>query len=243
MRIFGTLVIRALTLVWLAGLMTGLGATPTAWATELTRTMHVGKFLKIETLEIGRVQKTAFPGSPASEIKLQPRLDTPLARRWAMTKSRVREEAGWLNSCTLGACRDPRAAAWQRTVDLVRATAPMSRPALVQQIVSRNIRYVGDRSGDDHWASPLTTLLRRAGDCEDHVLLKQAILTAAGFASTQTWLLILETSTGGGHMVLQVLGSRPVILDNRYRYPITPDRLQDNRVAGLVTDRTFYVVK
>ncbi|MCV0425191.1 MAG: transglutaminase-like cysteine peptidase, partial [Roseibium sp.] len=115
-------------------------------------------------------------------------------------------------------------------------------PARVQYLISRNIRYAEDRMEDDHWATPLATLLRGSGDCEDHVLLKQAILTAAGLDVSQTRLLILETSKGRGHMVLQVLGPQPTILDNRYRYPVTLDHLRQDTITALATDHAYFVV-
>ncbi|MES0880941.1 transglutaminase-like cysteine peptidase [Roseibium sp. SCP14] len=157
-----------------------------------------------------------------------------------MTRTRLEAEKNWLNSCETGACRDPRANIWHRAVSLVRVSPSHSRPALVQQLISRGIRYVRDAARDDHWATPLSTLLRKAGDCEDHVLLKQAILEAAGSEPSASRLLILKTAQGEGHMVLQILGDRPVILDNRFRYPVDARHLGQDRVAAVVTGDGYF---
>ncbi len=168
---------------------------------------------------------------------------TVLARRWAMTRARVQAEADWLQSCEKGACRDWRAATWRKLVSRVEAVPQAVQPALVQEIVNGNIRYLRDEATDDHWANPLSTLLRGAGDCEDHVLLKRAVLTAAGYRETDTRLLILETASGAGHMALEVDADTILVLDNRYRSPRTERSLAGDRVAAIATDRGYFSIR
>ncbi len=180
---------------------------------------------------------------PSMNTDRVPRLDTPLARRWARARHRLQAESDWLASCARGACRDPRAARWHKTVALVRAAPFASRPALAQRLVTRAIRYLPDRPTDDHWATPLATLLRGAGDCEDHVLLKRALLIAAGYDEAETRILILRTASGGGHMVLQVGGKTPLILDNRYRYPVSPKTLTGDRIAAVAVNQGYFSVR
>ena len=149
------------------------------------------------------------------------RLDTVLARRWAFANQRLQTEMDWLVSCDVGACRDPRAIAWRKMTDVIRSVPHRSRPALAHQLISRKIRYIADQQSDDHWASPLATLFRGAGDCEDHAVLKRALLLAAGYQEADLQLLILETAAGSGHVALHVDDGRSLILDNRYHYLVS----------------------
>ncbi|MCV0427665.1 MAG: hypothetical protein K5905_19595, partial [Roseibium sp.] len=122
MRFIGTLVFRAITLVWFTGLVAGVFTTQPTWATEFKRTMHIAKFLKFEKPGKAHPQKIGLSGYTPRKLELKPRLDTPLARRWAMARTRLNAEADWLNSCRSGACRDPRADTWFKTVSLIRST-------------------------------------------------------------------------------------------------------------------------
>lgn len=180
-------------------------------------------------------------GNSVSELKQ--RSDTVLARRWAMTRTRVQQETGWLRSCEKGACRDPRAQAWQKLVAQVKSVPPRQQPAFVQKLVFRSVRYVPDRPTDDHWANPLSTLLQGAGDCEDHVLLKRALLAAAGYPVADMQLLILETASGAGHMALGVKAGTLLVLDNRHRYPETPLSLRGDRIAAIAMDAGYFQVR
>jgi predicted transglutaminase-like cysteine proteinase len=170
------------------------------------------------------------------------RLDTPLARRWAMTRKRIEAETAWLTSCSRGACRDPRAARWQVAVRLIAATPTSKRPVRVHRLINSRIRYVSDLRADDHWSTPLTTLLRGGGDCEDHALLKRALLLAAGTPESDLRLLILRTRRGGGHVALQVAEHDGLILDNRYRLPMQLSALSGDRIAAIATSRGYFSV-
>ena len=170
------------------------------------------------------------------------RLDTPLARRWAMTRKRIEAETAWLTSCSRGACRDPRAARWQVAVRLIAATPATKRPVRVHKLINSRIRYVSDLRADDHWSTPLSTLLRGGGDCEDHALLKRALLLAAGTPETDLRLLILRTSRGGGHVALQVAEHDGLVLDNRYRRPMRLSALSGDHVTALATSHGYFSV-
>ncbi|MES0812344.1 transglutaminase-like cysteine peptidase [Roseibium sp. SCPC15] len=230
--------------------LTILGLAALIFGAVLPSSLHASE--QVRSINPDNAKQISFP-SPYPEVvpilvspdtnplELTARSDTVLARRWAMTRARLEAEKNWLNSCQRGACRDIRANIWHKVVSLVRESPSQARPARVQQLISRGIRYVRDAARDDHWATPLSTLLRKAGDCEDHVLLKRAVLEAAGSEPTASRLLILKTARGEGHMVLQILGDRPVILDNRFRYPIDARRLGQDRVAAVVTDDGYFV--
>lgn len=172
------------------------------------------------------------------------RSDTTLARRWGISRPRLEAEADWLASCSRGACRDRRIEPWMKAVALIRATPRKSRPARVQALLSRRIHYVSDRAIDDHWANPLATLLSRAGDCEDHALLKRAMLMAAGYSDAEVPLLVLETAEGQGHMTLLVAQSDHVlVLDNRFRIPVRLGSLAKDRVIAVASGAGYFVAR
>ncbi len=72
----------------------------------------------------------------------------------------------------------------------------------------------------DYWASPLETLERGQGDCEDYAIAKYFSLTAAGVAETRLRLVYVRALLDGrpqAHMVLAyypALDAEPLILDN-----------------------------
>lgn len=211
-------------------------------AAELKRAAHIVNHVTAAKAagRTGDAFQTVALTGPTS--KLTRRSNTVLARRWAMARARLAVEADWLSSCERGACRDPRAATWLKTVSLIRSVPRLERPALVQKLFSHRIRYERDPSFDDHWATPLATLLRGAGDCEDHVLLKRAVLMAAGYGDTDTRLLILQTASGTGHMALEVDGPQTLVLDNRYRYPTNTRSMTGDRVAAIATGQGYFTL-
>lgn len=72
----------------------------------------------------------------------------------------------------------------------------------------------------DYWATPLETLGRRAGDCEDYVIGKYFSLIHAGVSSHKLRLIYVRAQVGGrsiAHMVLGYYSSpnaEPLLLDN-----------------------------
>lgn len=106
--------------------------------------------------------------------------------------------------------------AWEAAVAGVRAASDPVREA--QRLVYQNIRFRWDTPGQDHWQTPLETLARGAGDCEDHAVLKRELLLEAGVDADNVSLLFLRTASGTGHVVVQVETASGVrILDNRTR--------------------------
>ncbi|HET7528463.1 MAG TPA: transglutaminase-like cysteine peptidase [Burkholderiaceae bacterium] len=76
---------------------------------------------------------------------------------------------------------------------------------------------------EDYWASPLETLHKGMGDCEDYAIAKYFSLLASGVAASQLRLVYVRLQIGGAggpsqpHMVLAYYASaraEPLILDN-----------------------------
>jgi predicted transglutaminase-like cysteine proteinase len=75
----------------------------------------------------------------------------------------------------------------------------------------------------DHWASPLESLERGQGDCEDYAIAKYFALAAAGVPVARLRMVYVRAALGGpggpvqAHMVLAYYastGAEPLILDN-----------------------------
>lgn len=73
---------------------------------------------------------------------------------------------------------------------------------------------------DDHWATPLESLVRGAGDCEDYVIGKYFSLLYLGVPAERLRLIYVRANTGGKSVAHMVLGyfstpsSEPLILDS-----------------------------
>lgn len=139
------------------------------------------------------------------------------------------------------------------------AALPALRPALVQaaemqeedrlrfvnDFFNRRIRFREDTvvwNQIDYWASPLETLARGEGDCEDFAIAKYFSLAAAGTPVSRLRLVYVRAQLGGGgppqaHMVLAYHASPqadPLILDN-----LVPDVRPATRRPDLVPVFSF----
>ncbi len=101
-----------------------------------------------------------------------------------------------------------------------------ARLDLVNQFFNRRILSGTDIDlwgQNDYWASPLETLAKGAGDCEDYAIGKYFSLVAAGVPGPRLRLVYVRAQIGGpggivqAHMVLAyyaVPDAEPLILDN-----------------------------
>jgi predicted transglutaminase-like cysteine proteinase len=98
--------------------------------------------------------------------------------------------------------------------------------AAINQFFNRRIVFASDLEvwgQNDHWASPIETLAKGRGDCEDYVIAKYFGLLAAGVPVAKLRLVYVRAMLGGpggellAHMVLAYYvtpGAEPLILDN-----------------------------
>jgi predicted transglutaminase-like cysteine proteinase len=99
----------------------------------------------------------------------------------------------------------------------------------INTFFNRRVAFVSDLEAwgeTDYWASPLETLIKGAGDCEDYAIAKFFALLAAGTPSAKLRLVYVRAmmpASGGqpagpqAHMVLAYYAeptSEPMILDN-----------------------------
>jgi predicted transglutaminase-like cysteine proteinase len=100
------------------------------------------------------------------------------------------------------------------------------RLATLNEFFNRRIVFTPDSEAwgqADYWASPLETLGKGRGDCEDYVIAKYFSLMAAGVPQAKLRLVYVRAIIGGpggavqAHMVLAYYaqpGAEPLILDN-----------------------------
>ncbi len=97
----------------------------------------------------------------------------------------------------------------------------------VNEFFNRNIRYQDDQvtwGQEDYWGTPLETLNKAAGDCEDFSILKYASLRKLGIPDERLRLFYVNARIGGpgsplsqAHMVLGYFAEprgEPLVLDN-----------------------------
>lgn len=98
-----------------------------------------------------------------------------------------------------------------------------ARLKAINTFFNRQILYRDDRETwgvVDYWASPLETLNKGQGDCEDYAIGKYFSLIAAGIPSVKMRMVYVRAQVGAGiqaHMVLAYYpepNAEPLILDN-----------------------------
>lgn len=111
----------------------------------------------------------------------------------------------------------------------------------INQFVNERIRVFGNDidiwGKSDYWATPLESLGREAGDCEDYSISKYLFLRELGISNDRLRLIYVRAQIGGpnsrifqAHMVLgyyETPNAEPLILDNL---------IGDIRVASRRTD-------
>lgn len=126
-----------------------------------------------------------------------------------------------------GASAMPRYQAWKDFVASGAGKTDLERLKTVNEFFNRRITF-GDDSviwGQlDYWATPLETLGKGAGDCEDFVIAKYYTLQLVGVPAEKLRLVYVHARTGASsatptqaHMVLAYYGApddEPLVLDN-----------------------------
>lgn len=121
----------------------------------------------------------------------------------------------------------PRFAAWQSLLNGLRNAGDTERLKKVNEFFNRQITFGEDQAiwnQPDYWATPLETLGRGAGDCEDFVIAKYFSLKEVGVAPEKLRLIYVRAKIGSGdaaasqaHMVLAYYTqpeAEPLVLDN-----------------------------
>lgn len=116
---------------------------------------------------------------------------------------------------------------WRALLDQTKTLPETEKITRINEFINRNIAFRDDQElwgVPDYWATPLETLGRGAGDCEDFTIAKYATLKLLGVPIERMRLIYVRAQIGGphssvsqAHMVLGYYakpGDEPVILDN-----------------------------
>jgi len=126
-----------------------------------------------------------------------------------------------------GSASMPRFIAWRELVNTGATGADLDRLKRVNTFFNRTVTFSDDTQvwGQiDYWATPMETLGRAAGDCEDYAIAKYFTLMELGVAPEKLRLIYVRAKTGTSdnapaqaHMVLAYYAqpdAEPLVLDN-----------------------------
>ncbi|GAB2604732.1 transglutaminase-like cysteine peptidase [Nitrincola alkalisediminis] len=126
-----------------------------------------------------------------------------------------------------GASRVGVSREWERMLNEIASLSDQDKIQRVNQFFHRHLRYQTDIrlwGVEDYWASPLETLGKGMGDCEDYAIAKYISLRKAGISDNNLRLIYVRARTGGprstvteAHMVLGYYPhptAEPLILDS-----------------------------
>jgi predicted transglutaminase-like cysteine proteinase len=146
-----------------------------------------------------------------------------------------------------GAAVAPKFAAWRALIQDVSAGSDADRIKRVNTFFNRQMQFADDSvvwSQPDYWATPMESLGRGAGDCEDFAIAKYFTLLEAGVTPEKLRLIYVRAKTGGddaaptqAHMVLAYYAqpaAEPLVLDN-----LIPDIRPASRRPDLVPVFSF----
>jgi predicted transglutaminase-like cysteine proteinase len=167
-----------------------------------------------------------LPTSPASFARL-----TRLRRWWlaALIVLPVLAAAAYDAARVLEAAaeRGPRAVeqaqALVQQIERSGTQEELQRLKDINDFFNRRIAFKDDQvvwGVPDYWASPLESLDKRAGDCEDYAIAKYFSLAASGVPTVRLRMVYVRARLSGqslAHMVLAYYaqpGAEPLILDN-----------------------------
>jgi len=111
--------------------------------------------------------------------------------------------------------------AWQRLLATQGQGSETQRLQVVNQFFNQQLRYVEDIDlwhEVDYWATPIQSLLKGAGDCEDYAIAKYFSLRRMGIPSEKLRITYVKAlSQNRAHMVLTYYASpqaEPLVLDS-----------------------------
>jgi predicted transglutaminase-like cysteine proteinase len=146
-----------------------------------------------------------------------------------------------------GAAVVPKFSAWRALIQETADSSDADRIKRVNTFFNRQMQFADDTvvwNQPDYWATPMESLGRGAGDCEDFAIAKYFTLLEAGLAPEKLRLIYVRAKTGGddaaptqAHMVLAYYAqpaAEPLIMDN-----LIPDIRPASRRPDLVPVFSF----
>lgn len=149
-----------------------------------------------------RLRTAAARGADAGP--LDDRRTALIRDRWRAVEPRQIVELALLEGCDDGRCIHPlveRAAALSRRL---RGKSLGLKVRAIHTFIRRHIRAEKDPAGTDRWSTPLETLTRGDGDCEDMAMLARAMLALSGLDETRLGLVVADQPGRGLHAIATV---------------------------------------
>jgi predicted transglutaminase-like cysteine proteinase len=166
-----------------------------------------------------------------------------LLAKWLGVQRRLDDEMVQLALCEgdRDGCVSSAALQFLAIVDAAKARGGRGRLGEINRAINLAIRPMSDlaQHGEiDVWSSPLATLARGAGDCEDYAIAKFVALQLAGLPPDDLRIVIMrDTIRGEDHAVAAArLDGRWLTLDNR-RMAMVEDAQIRNSQPTFVIDR------
>ncbi len=110
---------------------------------------------------------------------------------------------------------------WKKFVDQNQDKSDQEKLQLTNDFFNKQLLWIDDKKlwkQKDYWATPLETLIKSAGDCEDFTIIKYFTLTSLGVSIEHLKLTYVKAiKYNQAHMVLTYTESKrsvPLVLDN-----------------------------
>jgi predicted transglutaminase-like cysteine proteinase len=161
--------------------------------------------------------------------------------KWTSVQRRLDDEMVQLALCEgdRDGCVSPAALKFLDIIDIARLRDGRARLGEINRAINLSIRATSDlvQHGQiDIWSSPLTTLERGGGDCEDYAIAKFVALRRAGIAPDDLRIVIMhDTIRGEGHAVAAArLDGRWLMLDNRRMAMVSDSDVRNYRPTFVI---------
>lgn len=133
----------------------------------------------------------------------------------------------------------PVVAKWDQLVDAQTDKSITNQLVQINRFFNRNIRYGEDIDvwGDkDYWATPLESMLKGRGDCEDYAIAKYITLKLLGVPTEKLRLIYVRAKMGGAHSNI----SQAHMVLGYYETPNATPKILDNLIDDILpaTQRT-----
>jgi len=145
-----------------------------------------------------------------------------LRDKWLGVQRRLDDEMVQLALCEgdRDGCVSPAALKFLDIVDAARLRDGRARLGEINRAINLAIRATSDLAQHgqiDVWSSPLATLARGGGDCEDYAIAKFVALRRAGIAADDLRIVIMQDTIHGEYHAVAAtrLDGRWLTLDNR----------------------------
>ncbi|WP_442107879.1 transglutaminase-like cysteine peptidase [Pseudomonas sp. NUPR-001] len=160
---------------------------------------------------------------------------TPLTQTVPVADSQQRQQA------------TQRVSAWRALISDSSHLSDQEKLQRVNDFFNRTIRYGEDIDvwkQSDYWASPMQTVEKGMGDCEDFALAKFFTLQLLGIADSQLRMVYAtQTATQQAHMVLGYWANEqaePVLLDNLEKAMLPISQRNDLNVKFAFDERNLF---